>query len=312
MSTAKLTGGVIALLLVAGILSVLLVGTAVHEAQAARRAQALLAAANQDYAKREERVGALEQAARTAEQKRAEMASQAEADRASAAAAAAAAGARATAANAASSAAKVAQAMTEGQKFLANFPRARALMEENGVPAALKIFAPFYRTAGLTASQVQQMENLMVSTWMNHLQITPNTMGGGTAMPTQDEVSAVIGPELAQQYQQFNDTMEYPYKFLQRVAAAAAQTGAPLSDGQNDQLAQIIASNSAALPPPASGAVGPAPYLAAQAAVNWENVLAQAKAVLPAAQFNAAQGQLLSLQTNSAVYLAQQAAKTGP
>ena len=317
LSATKSTIGIAGLLVIAAVLLIPAAGTVVYEMRANNRAQARLTAASQEYDAAAAQMRILERKVQSVEQTRAELL--AESNEAAAAVASHAGGGRGySQAGGGSSGSGGADGknkapvdpLVAGQQFLNQFPQARAMMLQNNNPAVLMAYAPFMRQANLTPAQAQQFTALMANSWVDNLAVTPQGMVlGPNSTPTFDQISQVIGDQAAQQFENYTQTMTYPYTFTDQVATAASLAGAPLTDQQNDQLAQIIASNAApyTIVP---GTIGPGNWNAAATAVNWDAAIAQAKASLPPAQFEAVQGGLLQLQFEAAAAAAQQAKTT--
>jgi len=248
--------------------------------------------------------------AQAAEQTRLELLAEAEASKQAALAAAngpnaGQAGAAGTSGAQAKAGAPVWDPRAEGQKFLNTFPQARALSMQVGAATALRIFAPFMRAENLTPGQIEQFENLVASTWTNNLAVTPTQIGAVVGTPTLDQLSQVVGDQGAEAFEAYEQSMRYPYQFTAFAATAASLAGTPLSDAQNDQIAQIIANNTAPYQT-VTNTLGPANWNAAAGAVNWNAAIAQVQAALPPAQFDAVQGELQRLQLNGAAGRAQQ------
>ncbi len=301
----------------AAILLIPAAGTAVYEVRANQRAQARLAVAAQAYDEAAARMRTLEDKVQAISRTRAELL--AASNEAAAAAARSSGGPGYSQIGGGSggsggpggkSTAPV-DPLAEGQRFLNAFPQARAMMMQNNNPAVMMQYAPFVRQANLTPAQVLQFQQLMATNWVDNLAVTPQGMVlGPNSNPTFDQLSQIIGDQAAQQFENYNQTMTYPYKFTGQAAAAASLSGAPLSPEQNDQLAQIIAGNAAPYTT-VPGTVGPGNWNAAATAVNWDATIAQAKAALPPAQFEAVQGALLQLQFEATASAAQQAKTAG-
>ena len=130
--------------------------------------------------------------------------------------------------------------------------------------------------------------------------VTPATVAAGTPWPTEGQLRAILGDLGYEQYQNYSE-VRYSYQFADLLATPVNLAGEPLSVGQIDQLAQIVAENSAAdrgRPDPGEDS---ATFADALASVDWDNVMAQTKAILSPTQWRAAQGPLLNAQLLAAV-----------
>ena len=309
VNATKSTFGLAGVLVIGVILLIPAASTAVHEIRLSQRAHAELTAASQDFDAAAAQRRDLQTKVQLIEQTRSELLAEA-----AAAAAhpsdgqryAATGGGPGGSGGAAGKGKPLADPLAEGQKFLNAFPQARAMMLANNNPAVMMQYAPFIRQANLTPAQAEQFQSLMAKSWADNLAITPQGMVlGPNANPTFDQISQVIGDEAAVQFENYYETMTYPYKFTDTAAAGASMAGTPLSDQQNDQLAQIIANNAGPYQI-VPGTQGPGNWNAAATAVNWDAAIAQAKATLPPAQFDSVQGALLQLQFEAAAATAQQ------
>ena len=258
-----------------GLLCVPAVGSAIHEVRINRHAQAELAAAKNKFETEMPQPQALARKLQSSEQARSKLFD-------------------------APPRSRVWDPRAEAQKFLNTFPQARALFLQMGVTDAFYSFGGFLRTSNLTPGQIQQFEALIASTWVNNLEATPEIIGAGSGDPSFEQLRQVLGAAGAREFQAYEETMQYPYKFTTAAAAVASAAGAPLTEQQIDQLAQIIASNSG---PHKTNMLGldSRNWEAARDAVVWDAVITQARAVLSSEQFSRVQERLLILQYNAAL-----------
>jgi RNA polymerase sigma factor (sigma-70 family) len=311
MSTLKITIGVAGVIGIAAIFSLPSVGTSLFQTGASKRAQAALASAMRDYDAASARFASLSKKAHEIDQARAELLAEAEVEATRLATAANRRGSRGSLSGSPGGAAGKADAnsldpLVEGQKFVNAYPQLRSILMQNNQVAILREYAPFIRQANLSPAQAQQFVDLMASSWIDHLAETPAGLGlGSGADPSFEQLSQIMGDQAAQQLVDYEQTMERPYRYTQLASMNAASEGVPLSDQQEDQLAQIFAKNAA----PYSeipGSIGPGNYNAAVSAVNWDAAIAQAKAALPPAQFGPVQTALLQFQYDAERIKAQQ------
>jgi len=313
VNATRSTFGLAGIVVIGVILLIPTASIAVHEIKISQRAHAQLTAAAQEFEAAAAQRSTLEKQAQLIEQTRTELLAEAAATAAAAAARpsdgqrnAASGGGSGGSGGAAGKGNALADPLAEGQKFLSAFPQARAMMLQNNNPAVMMQYAPFIRQANLTPAQAAQFQSLMANSWADNLAVTPQGMVlGPNATPTFDQISQIIGDQAAEQFENYTQTMTYPYKFTDTAAASASLAGTPLSDQQNDQLAQIIANNAGPYQV-VPGTLGPGNWNAAAIAVNWDAAIAQAKSTLPPAQFDAVQGALLQLQFEAASASAQQ------
>jgi RNA polymerase sigma factor (sigma-70 family) len=295
----RLLGGIKAIfslsgaLWVGGLLSLPAAGTALHEIRENQQAQAQLAATNAEIQAAVPKLRTLVRQARSAAQARA---------RPSAAEHTAEWDSRA-----------------EARKFLHTYPEARGLFMQVSTTDAFYSFAGFLRRSNLTPEQIEQFESLIAANWMGNLVATPGkaapgvlgvnfgpgVIAAGGGDPTFEELREVLGDAGARDFQAYEQTLQYPYKFVTGVAGDASEAGAPLTGSQVDQLAQIIASNTG---PHHTDPIGlnSGNWEAARDAVDWNTAIAQAKAALPPGQFSIVQGKLLALQYRAALDEARQ------
>ena len=184
------------------------------------------------------------------------------------------------------------------KEFLSAYPQARtALVSEEKAVAAMA-YGSFFRSADLTPSQIAQFESACAQSWIEQMKITPRQIAtGGPHTPPENQMRAILGDATYQQLQNYGPTV---YAHFMASSLAGNLTEASFSADQLDQLAQILASNNP-LPNPAYSL----DLTSSIAAIDWETVLAQARAVFSAAQWKAAEPALLTLRAKGAIVAAQ-------
>jgi hypothetical protein len=295
MSTTPPTSGPVGKFpVIATILAALLVGAGIYELHVAHDTQVFLLAAGRDAEAAQNALKTATQREQTADQKVAEL--QKQAGGANGAAQAAGPTSRA--------AALLAREKADGQKFLAAFPQTRAMIAAIGKTQYDMIFAPFFRSAGLSAGQIEQLEDAAMETWISSIAITHQ---GGihptVTQPPDDQVRAIVGDQAFAQFQDYNRMIPAEGVALQ-VATAAGYASAPLSLDQANQLAQIVANNSAAYQNGQTMNVPQVDWAAALAAV-------QANSGFSPPQVQAAQRVLLNIQYQVSLSQARQKAAAG-
>ena len=271
LGKTKLAAGVSGLIWAGGILSLPVIGAAVYEFWAARQAQAALAMDRERYQARLEDFRAAKRVASSS---------------------------RLAALPRPGSSPAARDPKVDFQKFLLIYPQARAKIIAEQRSLAVSVYGSFFQSAGLTASQIEQVEDLLAEDGIGRMTITPGTMemvGGG--MPSEDRMRAILGDRAYRQFQDYNRAAN---AHSLAYAIGMHVIGAPLSADQLDQLAQILVSNNASLPSEGLNT------LSSLASTNWDTVLSQAKAIISASQWKAAEPALLSLQADGASLKAQQ------
>ena len=197
----------------------------------------------------------------------------------------------------------------EGQKLLVRFPQSRAMLMAAAIPKVAEDYQAFFRLANLTPSQIDQFENLMAATWTNSVRVTPTDISAGIRTPSEDQLRTVLGDHGYRQFQYYNQ-MQYAYQFTGLLAAAVNLADEPLSVGQIDQLAQIVAGNSSLYREGHDMNQGTATFSDASNSVNWDNVTAQTKAILSQAQWTTIQSPILNAKLDVAVTQARKGQST--
>jgi hypothetical protein len=299
MSTGKLAMGGAGIIALAAVIGLPVIGTAVYEFNLAHRAGDALALANAESARQQARLQDLQHQVQAGDQARVALQKSVDDARAEAAA-----GGRGTVGKVASSGgpdarkAAAADPKIEGQKFLAAFPDARALLIDVGKMQIARNNWAFYREAGLTPAQIGKFETLMADTWLQNIAVSPDGVHPDIRQLPDDQFREVLGD---QDYQQFKDDRRNgPADSLAlQVATAAINSNAPsLSADQADQVAQILMKNNTGFQ--AGGGLNPN-------GEDWDTVLAQTQGILSPAQAKAAEGVFLNMQYRIALNQAMRA-----
>ncbi|HVU33525.1 MAG TPA: sigma-70 family RNA polymerase sigma factor [Opitutaceae bacterium] len=291
----KTTLGAVALLGVAGLISIPTVGVAIHETRAARQARAEILGARVAQRAQVEELQQLKQeagrdAARVAEIQA--LLSQAQATKPGAAAS----GAGGSAASYASTSGR-----GDGAAFLAAYPQIRPLLLESGKlrtdPKLLAILAK----AGMSAEQIDALNTRMWSERIDSLKATPDLGLGWTVsgLPSPDELRPIIGDAGIKaitewtKMAQVNDAAEV-------VAAQVGLAGQPLTAAQVEELthAMYTVKPSAALAP---------------GSPDWNAAFGKLQSQLTPEQWQSVENGVAQVGFPRLLnFLEQQAAKSGP
>jgi hypothetical protein len=265
---------VAAVVTLAAVVDIPAIRSAAREVEAARFASSSVAAASADVTARS---GVLEEARK----------GEGEADRATAALLAAAREAADRDPQAA------------GRRFLAEYPEARAMLIEAGMSGTIQANGSFYRLAGFTPAQIDRFQRLLVETWVDHLSVGPGGFGT-SGMPSNDALKAVAGDEAFQRFKAYSQMID-AYRWTGVAARELNLGGAPLSPEQADQVAQILANSSSIYRSGRALNGASVEGGAAVASVDWDTAVAQARAVLSASQWKAAEPVFLNFQFEGAL-----------
>ena len=180
------------------------------------------------------------------------------------------------------------------QKFLATYPQARAMVIAGHKRTVIRTYGSFFRSEGLTPSQIDRFEDAMDENWMHGMTITQGKLAiEDDDAPPEDQMRAILGDQAYLRFQDYGQTA-YAHYLADRVAKNSPE--ASFSADQLDQLARILATNN------------PVPQIPhsvdqlALASIDWEAVLTQAKPVFSASQWKAAEPALLYLRALGASY----------
>jgi hypothetical protein len=283
---------------VAVLAAVLAIGAAVYEWTAAWRAEAALAAASQSYGAAQREWRTVTRRDQTAEKTLTELQRAAEAARTPAAAVAASPAAAGT------KAAVAAEQKAEWQRLLAVHPEVRDMVIAVGRHQFDATFGSYLKSQGFSSGQIEQLETTAMEGWFAGFAIGPHgdIRSGGSVLPPPDQLRAVLGDQGAQQIQDFNRSMP-AMNVVNDIATKAGLAAEPISPEQATQLARIMTANSA------SYAAGKTVNVNA---VDWTAALAQVGTVLSPVQAQAAGRVIATLQYQSALQQARQAAGGNP
>ena len=189
----------------------------------------------------------------------------------------------------------------EFQKFLAAYPQARALALSSEEIMVRKIYASFYRSAGLTPLQIGQFERIVAGKWLRAMRMVQGMPAEArTPMPSADELSAVLGPQAYQQLVTYEQTA-YARLWAERVAGYSPDT--PIFPEQLERLTQVLAKGTTVSP---NLSLGELPSLSSIG--DWDAVLAQARPIFSDSQWKSVGPALRNLQVLGAWASARQAA----
>ena len=260
LAKTKLAVGVSGTSWMAGILTILALGGGAYELRSAWDANAALARENAAYAAQQDLFRGLKRLGHP------------------------------SAAQAPESAVAVRDPKADFQAFLAVYPEAREMILARNKELVREIFSSFFKSAGLTAAQIEQFENFVAEYELRAMAIAPNKLEiQGAEVPPEDQMRKVLGDQIFPQFQDYGRTT-YAHYYVSVVAGCAP--GAEFSSDQLDRLAQILVNNNPAPPKPFS--IWPVP-----ASIDWDAVLTQAKPVFSASQWKALEPALLTLHGNA-------------
>jgi hypothetical protein len=143
----------------------------------------------------------------------------------------------------------------------------------------------FFEQAGLTAAQIDALENSLVE---NAFKIRNPSW-------TDEGQRVILGDQMFQQLKEYDRTRN-DWGMIKDLTTSAALAGAALSSEQKLQLAQLVATSSSSYA--AGGAV-------TFESVDWAQLQAEAQSLLSPPQWKAAEGTILSYQYQSALKKAQ-------
>jgi len=158
--------------------------------------------------------------------------------------------------------------------------------------------SPFYRMAGLTNGQIDELENRTAAFWLESVVMAPNSIHPSADQLPDDQLRSIIGDQELQKLQDFN-RMKTAYFTAVQVSAVVGYTAPPLASEQADQLAQIVAGSSSSYQSGGKVEMG---------SVNWGAAMERAKTVLTPAQWQAAEGVFQSMSYQQALNQAQREA----
>ena len=130
---------------------------------------------------------------------------------------------------------------------------------------------------------------------MDNLVVSSGNIAAGSGNPAFEKLRDALGEQGARDFQNYVQTMQYPYEFATMAAVDAVEMGTPMSASELDKLAQIISVNSSAYEIKPEG-LNSGNFERARDAVDWDAATAEAKAELPPDMFRAAQTLFLELK----------------
>jgi len=270
----KTTFGVASLVWLAGILSIPMGGVAIYETRAAHRANLAVTAAQHEQAAQINRLKALQQEAGASEARVAEIQQILEQAQAGLT--------ESLRASASAAATQPRDPRTDGARFLASFPLARALLTEAGRARTPPELLEIYRRAGLTPAQIGDLDT---RTWANRVEsltLSPNGMGWSVSgFPPDNEMRQLLGDAGFREFEDYN-RMADVQGVAARVALAVAYNAPPLTAAQIDQLAHAIYK------------VEPNPTLAPNTP-EWDAAMAPLQSLMTPAQWQVAEGAFASV-----------------
>jgi RNA polymerase sigma factor (sigma-70 family) len=266
MTTSKLGLGI------ASLVSIVAFGTAVFEGQAARQAQTSLAAAVKTHQADLEKQQELARTVASDDEKWAALQKTVDEMRSDAAARGSQA---ATPSPKVDPQAVKAAELAAGQAFLAAFPQARELLVHVGKAQIARNYAGFFRTANLTPTQIDNLENRTNDLWMQTLTVGPAGVHPGTPTLPDDQLQEILGTQAFQQLQDYRRVQQ-----LQGILndASSLSTSAPITGEQGDQLLMILAKASSSYQ---TGGI------AAPKTIDWNQVVSQSQGILTTPQLAA-------------------------
>ena len=281
MSTSKMVIG-------AGLLAGLLgIGFSVHENAVGREAVAALVAANHQYDTSFAQLQELRKQAQQAKEEFAALQSVAAAQ--SASSSKRGIGADAEIARQAAAPVAVRSGPPTINRELSNNPEVREALTGWMNGADNVIYGALFKSLGLSAADIQSLENLMLQGDINMssawLTLRPE---GVTTAQVEQSIHALLGDANYQQFNQYEST-QYVREVASGLAGNLYDTDTPLTSQQAEQLTQILAQNSSL--PPKSGPPFPG-------TIAWDGALKQAQGILSAPQLAVLQNEatILSIQ----------------
>lgn len=278
----------------AGLLSLPPVGLALYERHDAARAETIANLARQENAERTAELNKLQERTREADQKTAAL--KAELGRLLQAVAASTKTARPAAAPPRSKG--EADALADGEAFLASFPQAGQMLIELARAQVRANFTGFYRSAQLTPAQIEELETRTAEFWNKSIALTPDGVRPLVAQLPDDQLQQILGEENFQRFQDFKRA-KYAHGITGRIELVAGYASTPLSLEQSQQLVQMILGNSADYKSGRSLKIE---------AVDWPTVSANAQKIVSPEQWKAIHPVFLQMQFQATVEKAQQEA----
>ena len=154
----------------------------------------------------------------------------------------------------------------------------------------------YFEHAGLTPAQIEEIESRFTES-------TIQNYGWPDHPLSDDDLRAILGDQGAQELKRFDDAFGPASDHVSRLVTDIGISASPLTSDQEIRLAAIIAENA----PTNEGSQGKD-----WTSVDWMNVGKQAQSLLPATQWKAAEGTLLTYQYEAALSQAQRNSTVGP
>jgi RNA polymerase sigma factor (sigma-70 family) len=293
MSAIKITVGV------SGVVVALAVGTAIHQANAARRAEAELAASRGEQA--ELRVKAADFEKRLASA--VDEASRALAEKAPAPVAPAQKEPQKKRADGRNGDPRIADTASRLDVLYASAEYQEMALKSYQVSLPLA-YGPLYRKLGLSPEQIARFEAALMEKQQRHIDTMAAARMQGVSVADDslqklsttdaggDPVRAVLSEADYAQYQEYRGTSN-ARRPVDLLAQNLYATEAPLSPSQADELTRIVAANTAK--PVTSGLIGTA------AETDWNKVIIDAKGTLSESQLRTLNAQTEKIRTEKAM-----------
>jgi RNA polymerase sigma factor (sigma-70 family) len=136
-----------------------------------------------------------------------------------------------------------ADALADGKEFLSRFPGAGRMLVELARAQIHANFTGFYRTANLTAAQIDELENRTAEFCNESLLVTPTGISPLVGQLPDDQLQQILGDENFQRFKGFNRARA-AHAATARAELAAGYASVPLSPEQSQHIVQTIIENS--------------------------------------------------------------------
>jgi RNA polymerase sigma factor (sigma-70 family) len=190
------------------------------------------------------------------------------------------------------------QQRADGDKFIANSPEARGILMDIGRHQIHRNVSGFYRMAGLTQAQIDDFETRTAEFWLQNIALTPNNIHPTVSNLPDDQLKEVLGDDGFQKWQEYQ-RVRGAYGLATAAATRVGFSGAPLSEDQVSNLAQIVANNNRQYQ--SGGKVD-------EVSTDWDAVAAEAQKIMSPEQYSAFQATLLQQQYRNTLSQAQKMA----
>lgn len=126
----------------------------------------------------------------------------------------------------------------DGVRFLASYPKARALLIASGKARTPPKLLDIFRRAGLAEAQIDALNTRLWANRTDRLTLTPSAVGWNiSGYPPDEEMRLVLGESGYREFERYR-AREPVYDAAAQIAAAVGYTAAPLNAGQIDQLVE--------------------------------------------------------------------------